>query len=242
MLPIPRTPMSRTPVPRTPGKGSVQVAGGEAAYTGKMTRSPLRPRPSLSAPRSRGPRALPAALVTALLVALIWVQEFVDQLLPGLRLDNLGIWPRDSGSWWHIFTAPFLHGGWGHLIANTVPLATLAFMSAVRSVGRFLAATFIITAVGGGLIWLLARGGSVHLGASILIFGYFAYLLGVGWWERTPAAIGVAVIAAILYGGILWGVLPTDPRISFEGHLFGFVGGLVAAALLHRQRPPHRLA
>lgn len=205
-----------------------------------MSRSPVRPRPipPLSAPKR--PQAVPAALITAGLVALIWVQEAVDQLLPGLRLDGLGIWPRDTGSWWHIFTAPFLHGGWGHLIANTVPLATLAFMSAVRSVGRFLAATLIITLVGGGLIWLLARGGSVHLGASILIFGYFAYLLGVGWWERTPAAIGVAVIAAALYGGILWGVLPTDPRISFEGHLFGFVGGLVAAALLHRPRPTVR--
>ncbi|GHF98167.1 rhomboid family intramembrane serine protease [Deinococcus piscis] len=207
-----------------------------------MTRSPVRPRPAPPSSPVKRPQTVSAALVTALLIGLIWIQEFIDQLLPGLRLDNLGIWPRDSGSWWHIFTAPFLHGGWGHLIANTVPLATLAFMSAVRSVQRFLAATFIITLVGGGLIWLLARGGSVHLGASILIFGYFAYLLGVGWWERTPAAIGVAVIAAVLYGGILWGVLPTDPRISFEGHLFGFIGGLVAAAMLHRPRPPRSLA
>ncbi len=192
------------------------------------------------APQPQRPRALSAALVTALLVGLIWVQEIVDHLLPGLHLDSLGIRPRQPGTWWHVLTAPFLHGGWGHLIANTAPLATLAFMSAVRSVGRFLAATLIIAVVGGTLIWLFGRGGSVHLGASILIFGYFAYLLGVGWWERTPAAIAVAVIAAVLYGGILWGILPTDPRISFEGHLFGFIGGLVAAALLHRPRPPRR--
>lgn len=182
------------------------------------------------------PQPVAAASVTALLIGLIWVQEIVDQFIPFLRLDNLGIFPRDTGTWWHIFTAPFLHGGWEHLIANTVPLAALAFMSAIRSLGRFLTATFIIVVVAGALVWLFGRP-SIHLGASILIFGYFAYLLGVGWWERTPAAIGVAVGTAALYGGILWGVLPTDPRISFEGHLFGVVGGLVAAAALHRSRP-----
>ncbi|RTR28720.1 rhomboid family intramembrane serine protease [Deinococcus radiophilus] len=190
-------------------------------------------------PDHRG-NAVGAGVVTALLIGLIWVQEIADQLLLGVNLDRLGIYPRNLATWWHIFTAPYLHGGWEHLIANTLPLATLAFMSAVRSVGRFLTATLIIMVVGGGLIWLLARGGSAHLGASILIFGYFAYLLGVGWWERTPAAIGVATIAAVLYGSILWGVLPTDPRVSFEGHLFGFIGGLVAAAMLHRQRPGGR--
>ena len=81
------------------------------------------------------------------------------------------------------------------------------------------------------------RGGSVHLGASELVFGFLAYLLGVGWWERTPVAIGVAVAAFALYGGILWGVLPGNPYVSWEAHLFGFLAGLLAAALLHGRRP-----
>ena len=128
--------------------------------------------------------------------------------------------------------------GFGHLIANTVPLAVLAFMSALRNISRFLAATAVIVVVGGLLVWLFGRGGSTHLGASELVFGYLAYLLGVGWWERTPAAIGIALVALFLYGGILWGVLPTNPVVSWEAHLFGFVGGVIAALLLHGRRPP----
>lgn len=211
-------------------------------------RSPPPPARRPQAPRSRpapGPSPLapgrpqigPALWVTAGLIAAVWLQEIVDLLGFGGGLDVYGIEPRAPGTFWHVLTAPFLHYGFSHLIANTVPLAVLAFMSAVRGVGRFLAVTLVVAVVGGGLVWLLGRGGSVHLGASELIFGYLAYLLGVGWWERTPAAIGVAVVAAVLYGGILWGVLPGNPAVSWEAHLFGFLAGLLAAALLHGRRP-----
>ncbi|MFK7603394.1 rhomboid family intramembrane serine protease [Deinococcus sp. SM5_A1] len=196
---------------------------------------PVRPRKSPLAPGR--PQIGPALWTTAALIALIWVQEIVDLFGFGGRLDSYGIEPRVPGTFWHVLTAPFLHYGFPHLIANTVPLAVLAFMSAVRGVGRFLAVTLVVAVVGGGLVWLLGRGGSVHLGASELIFGYLAYLLGVGWWERTPAAIGVAVVAAVLYGSIIWGVLPGNPAVSWESHLFGFLAGLLAAALLHGRRP-----
>ena len=179
----------------------------------------------------------PAAALTAALVAGIWGQEVTDQLLFGGSLDRYGILPRDTGAFWNILTAPFLHADFGHLMANTVPLAVLAFMGAVRGVARFVAATLIIVLVGGALVWLFGRGGSVHLGASELVFGFLAYLLGVGWWERTTVAIGVAVAAFALYGGILWGVLPGNPYVSWEAHLFGFLAGLLAAALLHGRRP-----
>ena len=95
----------------------------------------------------------------------------------------------------------------------------------------------VIVLVGGSLVWLLGRD-ATHLGASLLVFGYLAYLLGVGWWERTPAAIGIALIALLLYGGILWSVLPSGGAVSWEAHLFGFVGGVIAALLLHGRRPP----
>lgn len=176
-------------------------------------------------------------LLTLLLVGGVWAQELVDQFAFGGALDQYGIVPRDPGSLSHVLTAPFLHGGFGHLIANTVPLAVLAFMSALRSAGRFLVATLVIVVVGGFLVWLLGRGGSLHLGASELVFGYLAYLIGVGWWERTPGAVVIALVAVFLYGGAIWGVLPSNPLISWEAHLFGFVAGLVAAALLHRKRP-----
>lgn len=196
---------------------------------------PTRPTASPLAPGR--PQIGPALAVTAALIALVWVQEIVDLFAFGGGLDYYGIAPRTPGTFWHVLTAPFLHYGFPHLIANTVPLAVLAFMSAVRGVGRFLAVTLVVAVVGGGLVWLLARGNSVHLGASELIFGYLAYLLGVGWWERTPAAIGVAAVAGVLYGGIIWGVLPGNPAVSWEAHLFGFLAGLLAAALLHGRRP-----
>lgn len=126
-----------------------------------------------------------AATVTAALIAGLWVQEGADQLVFQGQLDQFGIEPRAPGTFWHVLTAPFLHAGFGHLIANTVPLAVLTFMSALRGVARFLAALLLIVLIGGGLVWLLGRGGSVHLGASELVFGLLAYLLGVGWWERT---------------------------------------------------------
>nr|WP_034385423.1 rhomboid family intramembrane serine protease [Deinococcus sp. YIM 77859] len=178
-----------------------------------------------------------ATVFTALLVGGVWVQELADQFAFGGALDEYGIMPREPATLDHILTAPFLHVGFGHLIANTVPLAVLAFMSALRGAARFLAASLVIVVLGGFLVWLFGRGNSLHLGASALVFGYLAYLIGVGWWERTPAAIAVAGLALFLYGGALWGVLPTNPVVSWEAHLFGFLAGLTAAALLHRRRP-----
>lgn len=195
------------------------------------------PPPSPHPPRRRRLPLGGATLLTALLVGGVWAQEIVDQFAFGGALDLYGIVPRDPGRLENVLTAPFLHGGFGHLLANTAPLAVLAFMSAVQGVGRFLVTTGLIVLVGGGLVWLLGRGESLHLGASLLVFGYLAYLIGVGWWERTPGAILAAALALFLYGGALWGVLPTQPGISWEAHLFGFLAGLLAAALGHRRRP-----
>lgn len=199
-------------------------------------RSPTSPTPVSPTASRPKPPFVQAAIVTAVMVALMWVQEVIDLLAVGIHLDYFGIQPRNVGTFWHIFTAPFLHAGLPHLIANTVPLAVLAFMSALRSVSRFLVATFLIILVGGSLVWLFGRS-STHLGASELVFGYFAYLLATGWYERTPVAIGIALLAFALYGGILWGVLPSNPMVSWEAHLFGFVGGVLAALLLHGKRP-----
>ena len=202
------------------------------------TSAPLRPTPARPGTSGRGPsRVVTALTATGVLVGLNWVLELVDVLGFGGRLDVFGIRPRDPASLGHIFSAPFLHAGFPHLLANTVPLAVLSFMSAARNLWRYLAATLVIVGVGGALVWLFGRGGSTHLGASELIFGYLGYLLGVGWWERTPVAIGVAAAAFLLYGGLIWGVLPTQAYISWEGHLFGFLAGLFAALLLHGRRP-----
>lgn len=173
--------------------------------------------------------------VTAALIAVIWLQEIVDQLIFGGSLDAYGIEPRHLSSLGHIFTAPFLHGDFTHLISNTLPLAVLAFLNALRGLGRFLLSSLIIVVVGGLLVWLLARGGD-HLGASELVFGYFGLLLASAWHDRRPASILTAALALLLYGGALWGVLPRDPHISWESHLFGFLAGVLASRWLTPRR------
>ncbi len=169
------------------------------------------------------------------LLALIWGQEIVDQLIFGGGLDRYGVVPRDLASLSHVFIAPFLHANFAHLIGNSMVLLVLAFLNALRGLGRFVAATAVIVVLGEGLVWLLARGGN-HLGASELVFGYLGLLIGSAWYERHIGAIATAILALFLYGGVLWGVLPSDPYISWESHLFGFIAGLVAAKWFAPQR------
>ena len=159
----------------------------------------------------------------------LWSVEIIDFLVFGGRLDRYGIRPRSLNGLWGILFAPFLHGGFSHLIANTIPMLTLSWWVMLRSIGTWLAATVMIMAIGGAGTWLLARGGSVHIGASGLIFGYLGFLLGRGYYERTMGAIAISLFILVTYGAMFWGILPSQPGISWESHLFGFIGGIIAA-------------
>jgi len=149
-------------------------------------------------------------------------------------LDQLGIRPRTSDGLRSILFAPFLHAGFVHLLANTGPLVVLGWLVLLRRVADFFLATAATMLIGGLGVWLLGAPNSIHLGASILIFGYLGYLLLRGIYERSPVAVAIAVVAGLLYGGALWGVLPGQPGVSWQGHLFGFVGGGIAARLQAR--------
>ncbi len=169
-------------------------------------------------------------------VAVIWLAELVDLFFLRGSLDYLGIRPRDLGWLWGIVLAPFLHGGMPHLIANTVPLLMLGWLVGVRRRVDFFLVTAVVTLLGGLGVWLLARPGTIHLGASGVVFGYLGYLLLRAWFERSAAAMLIALIAGFLYGGALWGLLPTQPGISWEGHLFGFAGGATTARFVGQRR------
>ncbi len=164
-----------------------------------------------------------------IILVTLWSLEIIDFLVFGGRLDRYGIRPRSLGGLWGILFAPFLHGGFNHLVANTIPMLTLSWWVMLRSMGTWIMATVMIALLGGAGTWLLARGGSVHIGASGLIFGYLGFLLGRGYYERTMGAIAVALFILVTYGAMFWGILPTQPGISWESHLFGFIGGIVAA-------------
>ena len=196
----------------------------------------------MSAPASSQPDTRKAGLIlVAAMAALMWVLEIVDTVLNG-RLDALGIEPREVESLPGIAFAPFLHGGFGHLISNTVPLLVLGALVALSGLVRVLKVTALVVLVGGLGIWLVAPGDTLHLGASILVFGYAAYLIARGLFDRRFAYLAVGVVVAFVYGsGLLIGLLPR-PGISWQGHLFGALGGLLAARVLAqpRRRPALR--
>lgn len=163
-------------------------------------------------------------------IVLIWLIEVVDQLLFRGALDSLGIRPRTVAGLWGILLAPFLHGGFPHLIANTGPLLILgSIVMLSRSIRDFFTISFIVALIGGLGAWLIGSRFSVHLGASGLIFGYFGFLLLSAYFERSCRAIALAAVVLFLYSSIIWGVLPQGGGISWQTHLFGFLGGGVAA-------------
>lgn len=182
------------------------------------------------------------ATIVGSMVGVMWLQEIVDRLLFHGWLDNFGIRPRTLFGLVGILFAPFLHADFGHLIANTVPLAVLAFLIMLRKKRDLAVVTALSALVGGMGIWLIGRGNSVHLGASILVFGYLGYMLSRGIFERRFWRIVGSVAVFLLYGGALFGVLPGAAGISWEGHLFGLLGGVLSARLLSSRpiqvRPP----
>ena len=177
-------------------------------------------------------------LVTAM-VALMWATEIVDSIGFG-NLDRHGIHPRDADGLAQIVAAPFLHVGFGHLISNTLPFLVLGATIALGGLARVALVTLVVALVSGVGTWLVAPEGSVHLGASGVVFGYATYLVTRGLFSRRLVDLGVGVIIAGVWGIVLLqGVLP-QARISWQAHLFGAIGGVVAASLL--SRPPSKRA
>ncbi len=176
------------------------------------------------------------------LLVVIWIAQIINFVL-GYDLNQwFGLEPRDFGGLIGIPASPFLHANFGHILANTIPLVVLGGMAAMASPKRFLDSTIIIVLLGGLLVWLLARGGNrVHVGASGLVFGYLGYVVALGVFERSFRAIAMAVFAGLLYGGLIWGVLPTQKGVSWESHLFGAMAGAAAAWILTRDKgaTPH---
>lgn len=170
--------------------------------------------------------------VTILLgiTAILWLVEIVDYfILQSYSLNRYGIVPRNLIGLRGVLFAPFLHGNFPHLIANTIPFLSLGWLVMLQRTSDFWRVTAMTVLVGGLGVWLIGQPNSIHIGASILIFGYLGFLLFRGYFQRNAPSIALSIIVAVFYGSLIFGVLPTRAGVSWEGHLFGFIGGVIAA-------------
>lgn len=176
-----------------------------------------------------------AFITSALWVAVLWAIQAVN-LLSGYRLNSWGIYPRELSGLWGIPCAPFLHAGFYHLISNSAPmliLPALVYMSSVRTLVWVSTSGILLGGLG---VWVFGSSG-YHVGASGLIFSFWGYLIADAWFRRSMKSILISMITLLLYGGLLFSVFSYRPYVSFSGHLFGLLAGVITASLL---APPRR--
>ena len=180
--------------------------------------------------KARDPRFDGLRIVLGM-ATLMWVLEVIDQLADN-RLDQYGIEPRDTDGLIGVGAAPFLHGGFDHLIGNTVPFLLMGFVIAAQGAARVLWVTVIVGLVSGLGTWLIAPDNTIHIGASGIVFGYATYLISRGFFNRNALELAVGGLVVVVYGSALLGGLVPEDGVSWQGHFFGAVGGVVAARVL----------
>ncbi|MFJ6635376.1 rhomboid family intramembrane serine protease [Streptomyces sp. NPDC091376] len=186
--------------------------------------------------RSRTDRARTAGKLMLGWVALLWALEAVD-FASGHSLDAYGITPREPGELGDIVSASFLHFGFAHVAANSVPLLVFGFLAALGGVRRFLAVAALIIVADGIGVWLISPPNTNTAGASGLVFGLFGYLLVRGFVDRRLVDVATGLVIGAIWGGsILLGVSPANTEVSWQGHLVGLVAGVVAAFVFRRPK------
>ncbi|WP_062269345.1 rhomboid family intramembrane serine protease [Endozoicomonas arenosclerae] len=168
--------------------------------------------------------------IVAVACLILSVLEVIN-IVTGRSLNSYGLIPRDTATGWiGIFTSPFLHGSLLHFFSNIVPFAIFSVLVLQHGLLRYIVVTVVCILLSGALVWGLGRPG-VHVGASGLIYGYFGFLLLAGIFSREIKLILISIFVGISYGGLIFGVLPGVPYISWESHLFGLLAGFLCAWL-----------
>ena len=188
-------------------------------------------------------RLLPTALS---FVALLWIVHILRLVLSFMGLvsgqDSAQVFGIHPGSGvtglWTVFTAPLIHGDWRHLFGNSVSLLILGSLVGLRGPGQLWQVSIISALTSGLGIWLVAPNNSVHVGASGIVFGYLGALLFMGFFQRRPLSILLSIACLVLFGSMITGLFPGVPGVSWQGHLFGFLGGVLAARLMARGAAP----
>lgn len=163
------------------------------------------------------------------IVALMWVVEAVNAL-DSYRLDNDGIYARNLSHIWGIFTAPFIHANFApHLLDNTIPLVFMGVIVALQGARRLALVTLIVIVVGGLGTWLIAPAHTVTIGASGVVFGYATYLFARGFFNRSLLELLTGIVVGVIWGGALVASIVPHTGVSWQGHVCGAIGGIVAA-------------
>jgi membrane associated rhomboid family serine protease len=168
------------------------------------------------------------AVVLGGALALMWI-AFIATWMTGGALLSLGVIPRNVIGLRGILFAPFLHGSLAHLLANSIPFVMLGWFVMLRDSRHFIPVT-AAGMIGSGLMaWIFGATGSVHVGASGVIFGYLGFLMLSGWYARSVASIIISILVTVMWGGLVFGVVPGHAGISWQAHLGGLIGGILAA-------------
>ncbi len=174
-------------------------------------------------------------IITAVL-AVLWAVELVDLSVFDGALDAYGVRPREVDGLVGVFAHPFLHGGLDHLLSNSFGLIVLGWLVVARGVRRWILVTCAAVVLGGLGVWTIGQAGSVHIGASGVVFAYLGYLLAAGIFDRNIGSTLLSALVGVFYGGMLFGVVPGQAGISWEAHLFGFLAGTLMAWALAERR------
>ena len=166
----------------------------------------------------------------------MWFVHFLN-ILTHYSLNKYGLLPRSISGLIGICTSPFLHGNLQHIVFNSLPFLILGGIIALGGLKIYLRVTILVILGGGILTWLFGRY-SIHIGASGLIFGYLGYLVARGWFARKVSDMVISLGVIVFYGGMIWGVLPTALPISWEGHLFSLISGIIISS--NKKRPTTR--
>ncbi|MFF3845722.1 rhomboid family intramembrane serine protease [Streptomyces sp. NPDC002328] len=170
-------------------------------------------------------------------LALIWLVQLANSAQDYGLARDYGVTSGDIGTLPHMLSAPFLHWSWAHIESNSGPLFVFGFLAAYRGVTRFLGLSLLVALTSGTAVWLLEQGDAVTVGASGLVYGYFAYVVVRGLFDRHLIDTLIGLVMAASFAYILTTAVPGTPGISWLGHLGGLVGGL-AGAWIFRSRTP----
>lgn len=201
--------------------------------TARTTPAPRRRRAPLT-----GETLRTAAVTVGVLAAVMVVLQVINTLTGSALTRTFGITPRDGDGLIGVVLAPLLHSSWGHLAGNLVLVLILGFLVMLGGARQFVGVTAVVWIVGGLGVWLTAPANSVTIGASVLVFGWLAYLVVRGVVTRDPWEIVLGLVLLVLYGSLFWtgiaGAAFGPGSVSWQGHLFGAVGGVLAAVLVAR--------